>query len=172
MIDSEKLKSLIAKGEGVNIEFKTSHDSLSPYQMGRITPENMIPHPKNPSIAAVFRHLEWVEDLGSGVRNMFRYLPLYVKDKNALPMMDEGDVFRLTIRYENDGANRQEKSIKHADKILGLIRKNPKVTAQTIAAELSLSERQIRNILSELVSEQIITRTGSRKEGEWHFISG
>jgi len=206
MIESEKIRTLIAQGESANLEFKTSHDSLSrsvyesicaflnrkggyvllgvkdngkivvtenwniPYQMGRITPNNLIPHPKNPTIAAVFRHLEWVEDLGSGVRNMFRYLPLYVKDKNAVPVMEEGDVFRLTIKYERDGVDRQEKSVKHIDKILVLIQENPKVTAQIMATELSLSENHVRKILIHLISENVIMRTGSRKYGEWYLV--
>jgi len=46
-----------------------------------------------------------VEELGSGVRKMYKYCPIYVKD--ALPIIEEGDVFKLTIRHEplNDTIN-------------------------------------------------------------------
>jgi len=40
-----------------------------------------------------------VEEFGSGVRNMFKYCPIYVED--SLPMIVEGDVFKIIIRYED-----------------------------------------------------------------------
>ena len=71
--------------------------------MGRITPENLKPHPKNPTIANFFKQLGWAEELGSGVQKMFKYCPIYVK--GALPIIEEGDVFKLTIRYEKSENN-------------------------------------------------------------------
>jgi ATP-dependent DNA helicase RecG len=147
-----------------------------PYMMGKITPENLTPHSKNPNIAAFFRQLKWVEDLGSGVRKMFHYCPLYLKDKNALPIMEEGDVFKLTIRYERKGAYNtadfdRVSNIKHADKILELIQANPKITIPEMAQNLSVTSRTIDRILSKLVEEKIIEREGSRKEGEWIILS-
>jgi ATP-dependent DNA helicase RecG len=147
-----------------------------PYTMGRITPENLIPHPKNPAIASVFRELEWVEDLGSGVRNMFHYLPLYVKDRDVTPVMEEGDIFRLTVRYEKENAGTIEKNsnrvaVKHADRILEMIENNPKITAIDMGNELSLSENHVRKILSRLVKSGIIGRRGSDRNGEWHIYN-
>ncbi|MDR1983589.1 MAG: putative DNA binding domain-containing protein [Prevotellaceae bacterium] len=149
-----------------------------PHTMGRITPDNLIPYPKNPTIAGFFRQLEWFDDLGSGVRNMFHYCPLYVKDKNALPIMEENDVFKLTVPYEKPESIKTSISqaieisvnIKHADRILELIRYNPKITAIAIGNELSLSENHIRKILSRLVKLNIIEREGSDKNGEWVII--
>ncbi|KAA6341824.1 hypothetical protein EZS27_010397 [termite gut metagenome] len=149
-----------------------------PYMMGLITPENLKPHSKNPVIADFFRQLGWVEELGSGVRKMFHYCPLYMKDKNALPIMEEGDIFKLTIRYEKEGAHTTHDTgkisisthIRHADKILKLIQENPKITAQGLMAELSLSESSIRKIMARLVKSNIIERKGSDKDGEWVII--
>jgi ATP-dependent DNA helicase RecG len=45
-----------------------------------------------------------VEDLGSGVKNMYKYCPVYVSC--AFPVMEENDVFRLTVRYEKENKNR------------------------------------------------------------------
>jgi ATP-dependent DNA helicase RecG len=148
-----------------------------PYMMGQITPSNLKPHSKNPTIAAFFRQLEWMEDLGSGVRNMFHYVPLYVKDKNALPIIEEGDVFKLTVPYEKEGnyhANSTENDsnllISNEDKILLLIRENSKITAYKLMEELSLSERGVRKILARLVGLKMIERRGSRKDGEWVIL--
>jgi ATP-dependent DNA helicase RecG len=144
-----------------------------PYTMGLITPENVIPHPKNPTIADCFRQMGWVEDLGSGVRNMYKYCPIYVH--GAFPVMDEDDVFKLTVRYEKEGTYRSEEigasiNIKHADRILELIQVNPKITVNELMTELSLSESSIRKIFARLVESKIVEREGSRKAGRWIIL--
>ena len=140
-----------------------------PKTIGLITPENVTPHPKNPTIDNCFRQMGWVEDLGSGIRNLYKYCPIYVH--GSFPVMEENDVFKLTVRYEKEGLSSEiiniSSNIKHADKILELIADNPKITAKQLASELSLSEIHLRRILAQLVSEKIIIRTGSRKDGEW-----
>jgi ATP-dependent DNA helicase RecG len=119
-----------------------------------------------------------MEDLGSGVRNMFHYVPLYVKDKNTLPIIEEGDVFKLTIPYEKESAYSAKNTendgslISNEDKILFLIRENSKITAYKLMEELSLSERGVRKILARLVELKIIERIGSRKDGEWVILDG
>lgn len=59
-----------------------------------ITPENLEPESKNPLIAGFFRSIGLADELGSGVRRLFKYVPLY---SNAQPTMREADVFRITI---------------------------------------------------------------------------
>lgn len=66
---------------------------------GLIQLHNLKPHPKNPTLANFFKQLGWVEELGSGVRKMFKYCPLYIN--NSLPLIQEGDVFKITIKYED-----------------------------------------------------------------------
>ena len=143
-----------------------------PQTIGLITPDNVIPHPKNPTINNCFRQMGWVEDLGSGIRNLYKYCPIYVH--GAFPVMDENDVFKLTVSYEKESVTPEKinvsNNIKHADKILELITENPKVTAMEIGDVLSLSERQVRTILSRLVSANVIERKGTDKDGEWYII--
>lgn len=139
-----------------------------PYMTGRITPANVTPHPKNPTIANFFTQLGWAEELGSGIRKMFDYCPRYVK--GSLPMMVEGDIFKLTIRVEpeeNENAVLPVKEIKYADKVLALIRKNPKITAKEIVEATSLSLRTVRRTLAELSDKDIIKRKGADRDGEW-----
>jgi ATP-dependent DNA helicase RecG len=75
-----------------------------PAMLGLIKPSNLKPHPQNPTLANFFRQLGWVEELGSGVRNMFKFCPIYVT--NSLPIIEEGDIFKITIQYE--GKDTQE----------------------------------------------------------------
>jgi ATP-dependent DNA helicase RecG len=141
-----------------------------PQTIGLITPENVIPHPKNPTIADCFRQMGWVEDLGSGVRNMYKYCPIYVH--GAFPVMEENDVFKLTVRYEkeNKAEVSGEPSLSKTEKILLLIRENPKITAAEIVTTTGISLRTVKRIMTELTNNGIISRKGSRKEGEWVII--
>ena len=133
-----------------------------PYMMGRITPENLKPHTKNPTLFAFFKQLNWVEDLGSGVRNMYKYCPIYVK--GAKPQLEEDDIFRQTVSYEEKPIKQTEINI---ELMLTLLRKKPKTTAYELMSELKMSESGIRKILAKLVASNIIERQGSNKDGKW-----
>lgn len=61
---------------------------------GVITPENLEPKPKNPIIAAFFRNIGYSDQLGSGVRKLFKYTKFY---SGKEPEFKEGDVFRITV---------------------------------------------------------------------------
>ncbi|KAA6323961.1 hypothetical protein EZS27_026653 [termite gut metagenome] len=93
-----------------------------------------------------------------------------------MPVIEEGDVFKLTIRYEKerktnvDVSEKINNSAGNEDKILALIRENPRITAYILMNRLSLSERGVRKILAHLVELRRIERKGSRKDGEWIII--
>ncbi len=170
-----------------------------PYMQGLIQLHNLKPHPKNPTLANFFKQLGWVEELGSGVRKMFKYCPLYVKD--AYPLIDEGDVFRITIQYETttqetvqetsesnivevelvdnqlvrsvglEIATTQETTQETINRILTLIKKNPQINRIQIAAELgNISESGVKYYLSKLTKEKTIKHIGSTKRGYWIII--
>lgn len=65
-----------------------------PYGHGMINPVNFYTHPKNPNILEVFKQIGRAEELGSGVRNVFRYGKVY---GGAEPVFQEGDVFKTII---------------------------------------------------------------------------
>jgi len=143
-----------------------------PYTMGLITPENLKPHPKNPTVFSFFKQLHWADDLGSGVRNMYKYCPIYLK--GSTPIIEESDIFRQTVQYEKEGLTSRtiniSDNIKHADKILQLIAEKPQITAIEIGNALSLSERHVRKILAYLVNSKMIEREGADKKGEWIIL--
>ena len=135
-----------------------------PYTMGRITPENLKPHTKNPTIFAFFKQLHWVDDLGSGVRNMYKYCPIYLKGSS--PLMEESDVFTQTVHFV-DEIQTVEKTLSNKEKVLDLLRDNPNITAKEMAEITTLSNRTIKRILADLTNSNIIKREGSRKDGIW-----
>jgi len=62
---------------------------------GLIDPYSFNPYPKNPNIRKFFTALGWADEIGSGIRNTFKYLPLYVP--GAKPVFIENDNFITKI---------------------------------------------------------------------------
>jgi len=69
-------------------------NSNRPHGNGIIDPENFSPFPKNPTIAKFFKEIGWVDELGSGVRKIFKYSKVYSDTK---PQFIEGDIFKTII---------------------------------------------------------------------------
>jgi ATP-dependent DNA helicase RecG len=83
-----------------------------PHGNGIIDPEDFSPYPKNPKIAKLFKEIGWVDELGSGVRNIYKYNKIY---SGADPEFIEGDVFKtiipLTPQAEMDAEDKRTESI-------------------------------------------------------------
>lgn len=79
-----------------------------PFNYGLVNPDNVTPHAKNPAIANVFVQMGLVEELGSGVRKIFKYTPLYSGGKQ--PVIEEDDIFKIFIPYigQETGQENQE----------------------------------------------------------------
>lgn len=52
------------------------------------------PFQKNPPISKIFRKIGLADELGSGIRNTYKYTKMY---SGAEPQFMEGDIFRITI---------------------------------------------------------------------------
>lgn len=61
---------------------------------GTLNISSFEPFPKNPSISKVFREIGLADELGSGMRNTYKYTKLYSGD---VPEFIEGDVFKTII---------------------------------------------------------------------------
>jgi ATP-dependent DNA helicase RecG len=62
---------------------------------GVIDPLGFNPYPKNPNIRKFFTSFGWTDEIGSGIRNTNKYLPLYVP--GAKPVFHENDTFVTEI---------------------------------------------------------------------------
>ena len=148
-----------------------------PFQYGFITPENLKPHPKNPVIANVFSQTGLVEELGSGTRKIFKYVPLYAKGKEAI--IEDADVFRMTIPHPDVFSPQIEEKIegktvkiegKTTEKILEAIKQKPNITTPEIAESLGLTEHAIYYSIRKLRENGRLRRVGGAKGGYWEII--
>jgi ATP-dependent DNA helicase RecG len=65
-----------------------------PHLFGAIEPNNYEPYPKNPHIAKFFVQMARAEELGTGIRNVYRYSKLY---SGQFPLFKEEDLFEAVI---------------------------------------------------------------------------
>lgn len=99
----EQVRKILSEGE--NIKKLTIENWNKPYGHGLINPVNFYTHPKNPNILEVFKQIGRAEELGSGVRNVFRYGNVY---GGAEPVFQEGDVFKTIIAMPVEAKEKQE----------------------------------------------------------------
>ncbi|MFA5167401.1 MAG: RNA-binding domain-containing protein [Candidatus Omnitrophota bacterium] len=71
-----------------------TENSNRPHGHRHITPANFSPYPKNPVIAKFFKQIGWADELGSGVRKLFRYGKLY---SGRDPELLEADIFKVVV---------------------------------------------------------------------------
>ena len=81
-----------------------------PHYGGVINPDNFSPYPKNPVIAKFFKEIGRVDELGSGVRNTFKYCGIYTPGTH--PEFIEEDVFKAIIPLK---AKEKEEAVSSSD---------------------------------------------------------
>ena len=147
---------------------------------GIITVDNLEPNPKNPIIAAFFRNIGYADQLGSGVRKLFKYSKYY---SGRDPQFVEDDVFRIVVPLDDeysfdysiiidkDNENASaDKVTSSADKmpisadevpintlseqqkkVLHFAKENGQITSHQVELLLEVKQRRARSILGKLV---------------------
>jgi len=157
---------------------------------GIITPDNLNPQSRNPIIADFFRNIWLADELGSGVRKLHHYVPLY-SGKN--PEMRDGDVFRMIVPLDDDysadsdpnapqvifrdgGASHIKpyldsvlnvKLNKTQGRIIDLMSENPKISISEIAKTIGLSKRWVEYSIRKIRSLGLIEYDGTTRKGQW-----
>lgn len=142
----------------------------------QITPDNFEPNPKNPIIASFFRNIGLADQLGSGVRNLFKYSKYYSgKD----PEFDAGDVFKIIVPLENDSLGEKHPNTTHSatqfatqsqlrdEQIINLLAQNPELSQSQVANILSINVNTIKSAFRNLQNQGRIKREGSSRKGRW-----
>lgn len=151
-----------------------------PHDGGVIDPANFSPYPKNPVIAKFFKEIGRVDELGSGVRNTFKYCGIY--SPGTKPEFTEDDIFRTIIPLKSEDRTTQETTQIGtqittqittqiiSDKILELLRKNPTMSRKKLAEVLgNITEDGVKYHLDKLKEEKKIERVGGTR-GKWKVL--
>jgi len=143
---------------------------------GLLDPETVVPFSKNPVIAKFFAQLSWVEEIGSGMMNIGKYLPHYTP--GGIPEYRDGPVFTTIVPIPTGGrtrdaalsGKRRENVGKTSGKILQAIEQNNTITIPELASLIGVTERSIERNIRKLQSSGLLKRKGGRKEGRWEVI--
>jgi len=118
----------------------TVENSNLAHGMGALDLQKFEPFPKNPAISKVFREIGLADELGSGMRNTYKYTQLY---SGQNPLFEEGDIFRTIIPLKKiatqkvGGGNVPHDVPQGRDELIEFIkaqvRLNNKITRQAIA---------------------------------------
>jgi ATP-dependent DNA helicase RecG len=134
---------------------------------GRINPDDFTPLSKNPLIAKFFMNIGRADQLGSGVRNLYKYTKIY---SGGEPELIEGDVFKTIIPLaaisEKQANNERIQANSTSEKknvVLEYIREHGQATVADFAEIFGLSEGRVRAILLEMSKEDEIEKVGRTK---------
>lgn len=153
---------------------------------GILDPGDMTPFSKNPAIAKFFAQLGWAEELGSGMVNIGKYLPLYSPGKR--PEYRDGAVFTTVIplsgnvavsekvggklgeRWSEKWSERWSELNENQRRIIDLMEKKPGITRHELSEALKINQSAIQKHIDKLKKEGIIRRVGPAKGGHWEMV--
>ena len=166
---------MIIDGEKIIIE-----NSNLAHSIGTLDLQKFEPFPKNPSISKIFREIGLADELGSGMRNTYKYTQLY---SGMEPIFEEGDIFKTIIPLkeiatekvggenvsrnvpQNVSRNVPQKSIEEMKEIMKeIIKKNNRVSRKYLAEILGVSEKTITRYIKEIPN---LSYVGKGKNGYW-----
>lgn len=141
------------------------------------------PFPKNPPISKVFREIGLADELGSGMRNTYKYTKMY---SGGEPQFVEGDVFRITIPLSEvatatvgpdvitpsngviNGAITGAINLSATEKrVLQFFKDNPRATKLIVASSVGIGAGTVERAIKKLKELNLLERVGSNKTGYW-----
>jgi len=156
----------------------TTENANRPQHHGLLIPEQFSPFPKNPVIAKLFIQLGRVDELGSGVRNVHLYLPLY--SPGQVPIFSDNDVFKIEIPIDyklledkSSGIDDRlfsefnNKVVERIIRVLDYVLENPRTTTPILAEFIGVSEKTVKRDLKILRDKNLIQFIGPLKSGHY-----
>lgn len=144
------------------------------------------PFPKNPPISKVFREIGLADELGSGMRNTYKYTKMY---SGGEPQFVEGDVFRIMIPLSevatatvgpeiitppdgviNDAINGAINLSDTEKKLLAFLTENPHSTKPMMATFLGVGAGTVERAIKKLKTAKLLERVGPNKTGYWKVL--
>lgn len=150
--------------------------------IGALDLEKFEPFPKNPPISKVFREIGIADELGSGMRNTYKYTKLYSGEE---PIFEEGNIFRTFIPLKKIATEKvgrgtvpqgvlpdvpQDVSQLSKEEIeafiLKEIRADNKVTRKEIANKLGVTDKTIGRYIKDMKKVKYV---GRGRHGQWEI---
>lgn len=126
-------------------------------------------NPRNPELMRIFRDLNFVEQLGTGIqrvlktydKNIFEFFPNHIRVTVPFSRNEFKKNSILSINVIKEDLNKLQKSI------IKLIMDNPNITQEELARLLDVNKRTIIRNFKGLLDKKYIERVGANKNGQW-----
>ena len=146
-----------------------SKNANKPHHWGELKPGDFEPFPKNPHIAQIFTQMGRSEELGTGVRNVFRYNKIYSGTDNNTFVEDDVFITTVTLKVlknSNDGLNdglndRQLNTLKK-------IKEMPGVKVKELSYLLGIPIDTLDRYIHIFVNKNLVERRGSKRTGGYY----
>ncbi len=134
---------------------------------------------RNRELMRVYRDMELVEQLGSGMRRILDAYPedIFHFSENFLEICfeyEEGYVptgqVKALVDVGKASGKRRESVGNTAKMILDICREMPSITIPEMAEKIGVTERSIQRNIQKLQTAGLLHRAGGRKEGHWELI--
>jgi predicted HTH transcriptional regulator len=140
-------------------------------------------NPRNQGLMRIFKDLDMVEQLGSGMprilkaypKECFRFTQNFLRitfpmNPDAINLLNAEDEAATKAVITDDASGSEKSSEYKINHLIGLMSENPNITTYEIADELNISTRMVEKYLSQLKEKGIIVRVGGRKTGHWEVL--
>jgi ATP-dependent DNA helicase RecG len=145
-----------------------------PHVYGLLFPNTFQSFPKNPNIAQLFTQMGRSEELGTGIRNVYKYSKAYSGSDQIV--FSEEDIFISKVPLSrvlvtdlksgglNDGLNDGQQ------KVIQLIQENEGIKVKDISLQLNIPIDTVDRHIRVLKKMNLIERRGSRKTGGYYLV--
>ena len=153
-----------------------------PHVYGLLFPNTFQSFPKNPNIAQLFTQMGRSEELGTGIRNVYKYSKAYSGSDQIV--FSEEDIFISTVPLSrvpmtelesgglsgglngglNEGLNEGQQ------KVIQLIQRDEGIKVKDISIQLNMPIDTVDKHIRVLIKKNLIERRGSRKTGGYYLV--
>ena len=137
-----------------------------PRRQGNILETEFTPYPKNPILARFFVAVGLADTIGSGVRNLYKYTPIYTP--GGKPELIENDVFRINIPITETAVREYAEENELTERettIFKMIKANNKLTVEEVMAVLDISRATVFRDYAKIRKKCGVSY--DKKAGEW-----
>ena len=124
-----------------------------------------VSRPRNRELMRIFKDLELVEHLGSGISRI-----LSVYNKSIFEISDNYLRAIIPFNLPSISKSSEKSSEKNVTRILKIISKNPAITTKELSRKLKISSRAVEKHIKRLRENNKIKRIGADNGGYWKII--
>lgn len=137
-----------------------------PRRHGNILSDEFTPYPKNPLIQSFFANIGRTDSIGSGVRNLYKYTPIY--SDGGKPELYEDDVFKISIPLSKAAVDEIKDKVTLTDRqqaIYNMICDNQTLSVEQVMTAFDISRATVFREYNKI--KQVTGASYSKKTGTW-----